>query len=270
MKKIAFIASAIGLITLSCSATEITLQGSQLQPSSGVTYSTSGGLSPVGNPPVPVLPTATFQSASGGYADLYTPDGTANGLDYAMVSVKNGFDGVSLGNLNSLLTAGAAGLVSFNLLNMPIYSGQVPFWQVTLIDPNSGTPMTFYTFNATPDKVSAAPAPSYILGANYFNMNQSGGAGDGSTSGNNDALGYNNTAWQTIAGNSFDGSKIGTWAVSSVGVGLGGTKEVAAEEAWIGGFTLPGSGVPDATSTLPLLGVCFGAMAGVHRYWHRI
>jgi hypothetical protein len=269
MKKIAFLASAIGLITLSCSATEITLQGSQLQSSSGVTYSTSGGVSPVGNPQVFVLPTATYQSASGGYADLYTPDGTINGPDVAMVSVKNGFDGVSLGNLNSLLTAGAAGLVSFDLLNMPIYSGQVPFWQVTVIDPNSGTPMTFYTFNATPDKTNATPA--YITGANYFNMNQSGVNGNGSTSGNNNALGFNNTAWSTIAGDSFDGSKIGTWAVASVGVALGGTLTTAQEEAQIGGFTLPGLvAAPDATSTLSLLGVCFGAMAGMRRYLHRI
>jgi len=264
MRTAAFIACATGMMSWSCFASEITLSGTDLN-GSGVTYST------VGSGWNGHVNSAAYVSTgpTTGYANLLTADGP-NG-DYATVTVQNGYEGVSLGTLSSLIAAGAAGDVSFNLIGVPIDSGQVPFWQVTLSDPNSGKTITLVTINAAPDEVSSPPlgSPKYILGPNYFNQ------GDSTQANNSPQLGNVAALWSVVAGYLDDGSQLGTWNVDSVGVEIGGWYTQAPMDAEIGSFTLPGdntsaaNSAPDAASTLPLLGIGLGALAGLRRRLHR-
>jgi hypothetical protein len=255
-KNVPVILSAVGLTALSLSASaQVTLSDGQLQ---GLDYTTSGNAFNGVFPSAQYVPTGPTT----GYADLTSPDGN-NGPTWAMVSVPNGYDGVQLGTLASLDAAGAAGQVGFDLSKLTGLGGNSAFWEITLTDPTTGTPFTLVSIGADPDKPGGVP----FIGENYYNEGNSMMAYTSPQLGNVQAL------WSVVEGYTPDGSgtpDLGTWDVQSVGVEIGIWGSTAAGEAQIDSFTLPGTyNAPDAGSTLSLLGICFGALAGLHRRLNR-
>jgi hypothetical protein len=257
------IASVIAAIFLSwpASAQTVTLTGSQLAPSSGVAYQVPGAGASAG-----------YVSTGGGYANLTSPDNVSGGAaqfnDTAMVVVNNGFDGISLGTLNNLLAQGAAGHVSFYLSSMTQADSEQAYWNVLLVDPNNSA--NTLLVNAFSDRTSGGAG---ILGANPFNQGVAGNSSvDASISlssgGVLGGLFTFGSTWSTVAAVSDDGNTLGKWNVASVSIDVGGWDSSLSENAQISSITLP-DGVPDANSTLPLLGICFGALAGLRRRLHR-
>jgi len=248
LKKTTLVLSVAGFTALSLSVSaQVTLSGSQL---GGLDYTTSGD-SFNG-----VFPSAQYVATPPGYADLTTPDGN-NAPSWALVSVPNGYDGVQLGTLSSLDTAGAAGEVGFDLSKMTGVNGNSAFWVVTLLDPTTHVPVELISIGADPQKPGGVP----LIGENYFNQADSTMAYTSPELGNVQAL------WSVVEGYTEDGTKLGTWDVQSVGVEIGIWNTTAAGEAQIDSFTLPGDpgGVPDGASTLSLLGIVFGGLAGLRR-----
>jgi hypothetical protein len=267
-KKIPFILYLAGATTLAFSASaQVTLSGTELAPSPGVTYE-AYNQSPGGFGAVPA--TATFSSGVVDLSELTYP-GTG-GLSYwASVTVANGFDGVSLGTLNSFISSGST--FDLHSLTGSFANGNFgnniisAYWVVTLDDPHGGT--ATYT--------SAADG---VLGANTFDQLTSGNPGGSTTPSPLDyytgtGLDGSLAAGQQINPNNVDtwadlAATEGTWTVASVGVEIGNWSELYPLDADIDSFTLGGSaGVPDTASTLSLLGICFGAMAGMRRRLHR-
>ena len=95
MKKLMFGAMcAVGLAAATSASADVTLSGSQF---TGLTYQANGA--------------GSSAADISGVITLANPDNVNNFDDTALVWVANGYDGVSLGTLNSLLSQGAAGNV---------------------------------------------------------------------------------------------------------------------------------------------------------------
>jgi len=257
MKLTALSSSLIVLGGFSVSAfANVTLTGSLLNGSGVVltpTGETGGAVTyfSTGNPGLGTL------AGGGGYIQLKTPDTTNTGGSISTINIENGYDGVSLGTLNSLLTAGAAGNVSFDLsYASPDVSNNLVYWDVTLVDPNN---------SATTETINAYSDNTVGLGANPFNEGQSVdastifGSGPGSFN-----QGFTGTLWNSssYAGNTDGGllPALGTWAVESVSIGIGGWGSKTLQTQDIDSITLPGTltlppAVPDGGSTVSLLGM---------------
>jgi hypothetical protein len=260
-KKTAIFLGMAGLVSLSlCASAQVTLSGTQL---AGLTYDAYNQ-----------TPTYNGTSASAAYSSgvidlsaLYFP-GTGGNQYWANVTVPNGYDGVSLGTLNNFISSGS----TFDLQSLSgSYQNQIfgnnmisAYWNVTLNIPaiDGGGTVTY------------SSAADGVLGANTFDQPSSltlpagvpspldyyTGSGPYTSLGANEQINPNNIdTWADLA------STEGTWTVASVGVEIGNWSEVYSTDANIDSFTLGGDadpgGVPDAGSTLPLLGVGFGALA---------
>jgi hypothetical protein len=265
-KNTPLILSVVGLTALSLSASaQVTLSGGQLAPSpGGVTYNaynqTAGGYG--GN-------SASAAYDGGANLSMLNFPGTGGNSYWASVNVPNGYDGVSLGTLDSFMASGS----TFDLKSL---SGSYPnevfgsvmisaYWVVTLNVPGGGT----VTYSSGADGVLGAntfdqpPYPGWTAATtgasppvptpqDYYT-----GSGPYGSLGANQQLNPNDIAtWASLAGTE------GTWTVASVGVEIGNWSEVYPTDAEIDSFTL---GVPDGGSTLSLLGICFGALAGLRR-----
>jgi hypothetical protein len=263
-KKVPLVLAAVGLTALSWPASaQVTVSGTELQ---GLTYD-AYNQTPTYNS---TSAYAQYDSGAVDIGELYYP-GTGGNQYWASVTVPNGYDGVSLGTLNSFIASGS----TFDLRSLTgsyankIYGNVMisAYWNVTLNIPGGGT-------------VTYSSAADGVLGANTFDQPSSGNPGGGgvpspldyftgggpyTSLGPTDQLNPNNTdPWSFVA------AAEGTWTVASVGVEIGNWSELYNLDADIDSFTLPGTaGVPDSASTLSLLGICFGAMAGLRRRFHR-
>jgi hypothetical protein len=223
------------------------------------------GLSPATPGP---LTSAAYVPGSPGYWRLSSPDNVGGGNmsqfnDTAMILVNNGYDGASLGTLGSLLAQGAAGNVSFNLLSMTP-GNQYAYWDVLLADPND--PLnTILIANAYSDNQ---------VGANPFNQGAPGSSSVDASVGVLDGTTYTKLwePWTTVenltpvAGD----PALANWVVNQLSISVGGWNSGDIQVAEISSVTVPGSDpVPDATATLPLLGICLGGLAALRRRPHR-
>jgi hypothetical protein len=218
---------AMSLAAAMSAGASLTISGSQLG-GSGVTYNPNG----VGGNYSGVNNEADYQSGNGGYAYLVNPESGSG--DSAMVTIANGYLGAQLGTLNTLITAGAAGKMSFNFnLNTGAPNGGGTFqalqWVITLSDPNnSANKLTLYSFT---DDTSAI---------NYFDY--SGQSGGQYLSANNSPINYysnpNNTSWSTEAATLDNGTTLGNWNVVSVGINVGSINSASATYAEITSITL--------------------------------
>lgn len=243
--------SLIVLATLSWSASgQETLTGTELQ---GLTYANPGGGPGTHSEYVPGTP---------GYANLYSPDNVVSGLpgsaaaanmfnDTGTLLIPNGYLG-SFGNLNNILAQGAAGNVSFDLASMTP-GNESAYWDVVLVDPNNSA--FTITINAYSDNK---------LGANPFNSGESVDASTSLTStGVAGTLFPFGDSWTTVAGLVEDGNPLGDWNVADLSISVGAWDTGDDQDGHIDAITLPGGPIPDAASTLSLLGICFGALAGL-------
>jgi hypothetical protein len=267
MKKTTFVLAMAGLTALSLSASaQVTLTGTELN---DLTYN-AYNQTPTYNS---TSAYAQFDGGGANLSELYYP-GSAADQYWATVTVPNGRDGVSLGTLNSFISSGSTfdlkSLTGMYALGNDFNQIISPYWVVTLNIPaidGGGT-------------VSYSSAADGVLGANTFDQLTSGNPGTGgepspldyftgsgpyNSLGSSQQLNANSIAtWASLAATE------GTWSVASVAVELGNWPEQYSLDAEIDSFNLPGDpSVPDAASTLSLLGICFGAMAGLRRRLNR-
>jgi hypothetical protein len=229
MRKMILAAGAAGVVmtgAVSLAQAEVVLTGSLL---ADLTYNPSA------------LSSGATAGYSGGNAVLTNPDTNGGFFDTSEVLVPNGYDGVSLGTLNTLLSAGTAGNVSFDLLSgTPVNPGNnYAYWDVVLQNPsNSSQTIVWnaYGINAT--------------GPNPFNQGLSTNASCNSSGG------CVFSAWNPNVTSTY-----GTWNVIDVSIGIGGWANpngtVAA--ATIDSISLPGTLTP-LPAALPLFAGGLGLM----------
>jgi hypothetical protein len=255
-KSVVFLISLVVFAIGSSSASAETFTDSQL---SGLNYSAPGPGASAGY--IPGVP---------GYANLFSPDDQSGGglatiTDIGTLNIPNGYLGASsFGNLNNILAQGAAGNVSFDLSSMTsggaTPANQYAYWDVVLTDPSN--PAFTITINSFSDNQ---------LGKNGFNVGESVDASTTLTSTDvaNSLVPFG-TSWATVAGLSEDGTPLGDWSVADLSISVGGWDSGENQDGHIDAITVPGGDpVPDAASTLTLLGVCFGTLAGLRRHMPR-
>jgi len=202
----------------------------------------------------------TYVPGSPGYWTLSVLDNIGGGgisefNDTAMILVNNGYDGASLGTLGSLLAQGAAGNVSFNLLSMTP-GNQSAYWDVLLADPNN-LANTILIANACSDNQT---------GANPFNLGESVDASVGVLNGSTFKSLW--APWTTVETQTpvAGDPALANWVVDQLSISVGGWNSGDTQVAEISSVTVPGfTSVPDATSTMTLLGICLGGL-GVLRF----
>ena len=198
--------------------------------------------------------------------------GLAQFQDEASILIPNGYGGASLGTLSSLLTQGAAGNVYFDLKSMTPANGstsspqdQYAYWDVKLTDPDNPSAYVLIA-NAYSDNT---------LGKNPFNQGAAGNSSvDVSAYVLNGAsyVGEAGATWATVAAQTPVGGDptLANWNVADLSISVGGWDTGYTQTGVIDSVTVPGTaGVPDGASTLSLLGLGFGAMAGLRRRLHR-
>ncbi len=201
--------SAVGLVAMAGSvsiAPADTLTGSALD---ALTYSACSSCS-----------AAYSSSAAGGAGGaVLTSDnqvgggGIAQFQDTATVAVPT-----SLGTLNTALTSGAAGNVTFDLFSATATAGDYAYWNVELTNPVNGVTATLNSYGDN------------NLGANPFNTGSSVSTSGGYDSNGNHISGF--TAWSTLAGESEQSQGIcstagcselfGDWTVTAMTISVGG------------------------------------------------
>jgi hypothetical protein len=230
---------------LSANAGPVTITGSNL---AGLSYQAPGPGA-----------TATFDGTN---VVLFTPDNvTFNNNstnaqlaavvnDRAAVFINNGttINGqtVSFGNLNNIITQGAAGNISFNLTSQSGGANLGAYWEVLLSDPTN------------PSKTLLINAWSNLpLGPNNFNStaqqtNKASASVD--SSGHYDSPGAgtlvfaNGNTWSQIATVVDDGTALGNWSVAALGIGDGGwgTNDPATRD--ISSITVTVAAVPEPST----------------------
>ena len=201
----------------------VTLSGSQF---SGLTYEANEA--------------GSTSADVAGIITLTNPDPNNTFDDTALVLVPNGYDGVSLGTLDSLLSQGAAGNVTFNLLTGTDPGNNLAYWDVLLQNP--GNPAQTIDVNAFGDN-QLNSNPFNLAGQQSVNASCDGNATGGVSTG------CFFTTWSPSVTNFF-----GTWNVLDVSIGIGGQGD-GAQTATINSITLPGtpSSVPEPV-TISLFG----------------
>lgn len=204
--------TAVSLVLPSGAFADVTLTGSEL---AGLTYEAPGS--------------GATSGEAGGIITLTTPDNVAGFNDTALVLVPNGYDGVSLGTLNSILTQGAGGHVLFNL--------------VTGTDAGGGNNLAYYDLDLTNPSNTSQTVIWNAYGDNFTGVNPFNQDSSVNVSCSNNA-GCVFGPWSNIT------ATYGTWDVTAVSIGIGGQHECSnsscEETATINSITLPG------TLTLPV------------------
>ena len=222
-------ASAALAATISASAhADVVLSGAAL---AGLTFAAPGNGATAG--------------WDGTNAVITSPDTSQNFSDTGMVLVNNGYGGVALGTLNSLIAAGAAGDVSFNLLSASGGHGNFAYWNVELTNPNNSTTIAINAFGTN------------ALGTNPFNQGNSASASVSQPS-----AGFTfGSSWSTVAGTVYDGLALGSYNVTQVSISVGGQGTSDLQTDVISSITLPGTPAPaPEPASLVLLG---SALAGL-------
>jgi len=173
---------------------------------------------------------------------LTSPDnvsGSGQFNDTAEILVTNGYLGASLGTLNSLLAAGAAGQVSFNLSQVDVatsnQSQTYAYWDVFLSNPSN--PTQTIEWNAYGDN---------FLGANPFNQGVPGNSSVDASCSSAGTCVFG--PWSPSVTSTY-----GTWNVMSVSIGVGGWNLGPASQE-IDSVTVPGisTAVPEPASLVLL------------------
>ena len=201
----------------------------------------------------------TSSSISGGIITLSSPDNVGGGgmsqfNDTATVTIPSGYLGTtSLGTLSTLVSMGAAGGVSFNLLTGGS-NGQFAYWNVELTN-GANTAI----INAFGDNT---------LGPNPFNQgtlgNSSTNASVGYCDGVNCGFGFG-SSWATVDGTVADGLALGSWTVTSLTISVGGWDTGNATTDTINSITLPGVAVTPLPAALPLFAGGLGMLGFIGR-----
>ncbi len=219
---------------------------------SGANYTTgstcTSGCSAVYTSPNAVITTSDTVPSSSSGANIFN--------DTATVGVNNAYEGAALGTLNSLLTAGTAGNVSFNLVSATNTASNpanfYAYWNVELTNPTNGNTAII---NAYSDNT---------LGTNNFNQGSSTSASAGIIGGTYESF---FTSWSTVAADSESSLGIcagsgcslalGSWDVSEVTISVGGWSTDESHVDTISSISLPGT----VTATpLPGAFVLFGTV----------
>lgn len=250
----AIITSVIAMISLTWAARAqtVTFTGANGE-LSGLTAATPGAGA-----------TAAYVPSAPGYWQISSPDNVGGGglaefNDSAMILINNGYGGASLGTLSSLLAQGAAGNVSFNLLSMTPGT-QYAYWDVLLSDPND--PL---------NKILIANAYSdNQLGANPFNLGAAGSSSVDASVSVLDGTAFSDLfkPWTSVETNTpvAGDPALANWNVNQLSISVGGWNSGQTQIAEISSVTVPGADpVPDASATLPLLGICVGGLAVLRR-----
>jgi hypothetical protein len=242
MRKVALALGTAGVMMIgagSIAQAEVVLTGSAL---AGAGYS-------LGSTCVSGCSASYSSSAAGGAggAVLTSSDNVGGGSlnqfdDSAILTITNGYMGVSLGNtLSDLVSAGAAGNVSFNLYSATAVGGQYAYWNVEI---SNGANTAI--INAFGDN---------NLGANPFNqgaagsssVDASGGYQNGTT-----ALPFSfGSTWTTVDGTVVDGLALGSWTIDAVTISVGGWNTGGTQTDVISSVSTPGSATP-IPAALPL------------------
>jgi hypothetical protein len=205
---------AVGLTAASSASAspDFTLSGSEL---AGVTLEDPGPGA-----------TSSYSSASGGEITLSSPDNVGGGGlsqfdDTALIMIPNGYDGASLGTLTSLLAAGTAGYLSFDLVSATHVGGQYAYWDVVLANPGN--------LSQTEDVNSFG---DNFTGANPFNQGSSVDTSCGYPQILTCAFGE---TWATLAGS------YGSWIVEDLSIDVGGWDQNGTQTDVISSITVPGT-----------------------------
>ena len=232
MKTTLIPALAVALLTMGASnaGANVTITGSQL---SGCTYIVSGAGA-----------TSQYVSTGGGYAYITSPDNVGGGSfaqieDFASVVVPNGYEGVSLGTLNSLLAQGIANNVIFYNANQGGNNGHFAYWYVLLSNPTN--PSDTLQINADSNEMA---------GTNPFNQGMVSNSSIYATAtlpGGTSIFPFK-SLWSSVVTVVYDGVALGNWNVTGVGVAVGGEGSGITSTAQISSFTLPGVAAPAPVS----------------------
>jgi hypothetical protein len=180
---------------------------------------------------------------------ITTPDNSNSFTDTGMVLVNNGYGGVTLGTLNTLIAAGAAGHVSFNLLSATGGNGNFAYWNVELTNPNDSHTIAINAFGTN------------ALGTNPFNQGNSASASVSQPS-----AGFNfGSSWATVAATVFDGLALGSYDVSQVSISVGGQNTNSPQHDVISSITLPGTAPVPEPASLVILGTSIAGLGFLSR-----
>jgi hypothetical protein len=257
MRKIILALGAAGVAmtgAVSIAQAEVVLTGSALS---------SSGLYSVGS--------ACTSGCSAGYdgsnAVLTSSDGSSSINDTATLTIQNGYDGVSLGTLGSLLTAGAANNVTFNLLSATgngspqTNANYLAYWNVELTNTINGTTALINSFsnNALPPSTNGLNEPNATSASSYIIDGSNGNfftTWSNVESDSEQSLGICSTAGCS--------ESLSDWTVSAVTISVGGWDSGQTETDTISSVSLPGTATP-LPATLPLFAGGLGMLGLLRR-----